>query len=66
MKKRNVAFNKVITYTFYNSTDPNNKGMVIEKNSVELGVYSNFEYDDTLDDSYLMELALEFEEILAD
>jgi hypothetical protein len=66
MKKRNVAFNKVITYTFYNNTDPNNEGMVIEKNGVELGVYSNFEYDDTLDDSYLMELALEFEEILAD
>lgn len=62
MKKRNVAFNKAITYSFYNSTDPDNEGMVIEKNGVELGVYSNFEYGDTLDDNYLIELALEFED----
>jgi hypothetical protein len=35
--------------------------MLIEKNGEELGVYPHFEYGDSLDGDYLMELALEFE-----
>jgi|TARA_R110002012_G_scaffold314498_1_gene527315 hypothetical protein len=48
-------------YKFSNSIS-GDVGMLIEKNGEELGVYPHFEYGDSLDGDYLMELALEFEQ----
>ena len=47
-------------YKFSNSIS-GDVGMLIEKNGKELGVYPHFEYGDSLDGDYLIELALEFE-----
>jgi hypothetical protein len=59
MEKR-IIHSGIDTYKFSNSTS-GDVGMLIEKNGEELGVYPHFEYGDSLDGDYLMELALEFE-----
>ena len=57
MKKRTISKGKDI-YQFSNSKKT--KGMLIEKNGKEIGVYPHFKYGNNLTDSYLIELALEF------
>ena len=59
MRKR-IIHSGIDKYEFSNSTS-GEVGMLIEKNGEELGVYPHFEYGDSLDGDYLMELALEFE-----
>ena len=60
MGKR-IIHSGIDKYEFSNSTS-GEVGMLIEKNGEELGVYPHFEYGDSLDGDYLMELALEFEQ----
>ena len=58
MGKR-IIHSGIDTYKFSNSIS-GDVGMLIEKNGEELGVYPHFEYGDSLDGDYLIELALEF------
>jgi len=60
MSKR-VIQSGLDTYEFSNSIN-GDVGMLIEKNGKELGVYPHFEYGENLDEDYLIELALEFEQ----
>jgi hypothetical protein len=60
MNKRIVFIGKDV-YEFSKNSNSSETGMLIEKNNEFLGIYPNFEYGDNLDDNYLIELALEFE-----